>query len=295
MGAQLECKAYTRITLALDIVRRIESGEFRGYHELGIIKRQVSLHDTITVSEAKETAVVSDHPATPTDQTNICWKAVELMRQEFGVRSSACVRIDKNIPVQGGLAGGSADAAATLALLNRLWGLGLPKERLAALGRRLGMDVPYFFVGNAAFDSETGGDCRPIPTRLEFYFVLVVPRAGVSTAEAYNSIDYQSVCKRRDQTAEMERGLRENDAERVIAAVHNDFELSVFPKRPELARIKERLALEGAEAAFMTGSGACLVGLVRDPDAAARIARRFGQAPEVDCVLTCATKDAVFG
>ena len=104
----LTTRAYTRITLALDIVRKLSDGPLAGYHELGIVKHQIDLFDTISVVEADSTSLSCDHPLVPRDKTNICWRAVDLVKQKRGVVRNVAIAIQKNIPVMGGLAGGSA-------------------------------------------------------------------------------------------------------------------------------------------------------------------------------------------
>ena len=255
-------KSFTRITLALDIVRKIAAGPLQGYHELSIIKHRIGLYDTITVEEAKEARIVCGDPRVPTDGSNICLRALETMKKKYGIDKNAVITIEKNIPVMGGLAGGSANAATTIRLLDRLWDLGLGNDRMKGIGRMLGMDVPYFFSEATAFDTEAGGVLEPIPTSCRFDFLLVVPDFGVSTKEAYADINYELVNKKAPATAAMRQALLHNDKDAVIRTMHNDFELSVFKRYPELGRIKQRLLDLGCRSAAMTGSGSTVIGII---------------------------------
>ncbi len=273
--AKREAKSYTRITLALDIFGKLTSGAWKGYHELGIVKHQISLFDEIRISESNETAVVCRDPAVPSDQRNIGGTAVELVRQRFGIRQSVRVDINKNIPVEGGLAGGSTNAATVLMLLNDMWSLGLNANQLVDLGRTIGMDVPFYFFGKTAFDSEAGGVLQSIQTGLRFHFVLVQPPFGVSTKAAYGNLDYAHVAEKSSETACLRTALFENDSENALRCMHNDFEHSVFPAFPELVKIRDQLLEVGCVASFLSGSGSTMVGIAGEPELAVWIAGRM--------------------
>ncbi len=255
-------KSYTRITLALDIIRKIPDGPFRGYHELSIIKHPIGLFDVITVEESETTRIVCDNPSVPIDKNNICLTVLDRIRTLFAIDANVTITIEKNIPVMGGLAGGSANAATMLTMLDKLWGLHLTVERMIEIGRAVGMDVPFFFLEKTALDTEAGGVLEPIPTSCSFDFLLVVPPFGVSTKEAYATIDYRRVGKNSSSTDALKRALMASNASGVINNVHNDFELSVFSSYPELARIKQRLLDLGCTTAFMTGSGSTIAGII---------------------------------
>ena len=173
----LTAHSFTRVTLALDIIGKIDSGPLKGYHELSIIKHRIGLFDTLTVEESSATEIRCNNPLVPLDKTNSCRRALLAVGEALSVDINAVVTIDKKIPVMGGLAGGSANAATVIELVNTLWELGLTKEKMAEIGRTVGMDVPYFFTGNTAYDTEAGGILEPIPTPLTFDLVLVVLHA----------------------------------------------------------------------------------------------------------------------
>jgi len=281
--------AHARITLALDILRKLTSGPYAGYHELSIVKHQLSLHDTISIREWPEMKVECDDPTVPCDRTNICHRAADALKRKFGIDKNVNICIEKRIPVMGGMAGGSTDAAAALQALMELWNLQLPPSELVELARSLGMDVPYFFLGGTAVDSETTGEISPVLTGVSMVFVLVVPDFGVSTREAYAGIDYSRVAKDRGKTGDMLRAFEANDAEKVRAAMHNDFETSVFGRHPRLREIASELVAAGAVAACMSGSGSTMVGAAHDMDEAAAIAGFMEKRPSVRRVLTASS------
>jgi 4-diphosphocytidyl-2-C-methyl-D-erythritol kinase len=256
--------SYTRVTLALDIVRKIADGPYKGYHELGTIKHRIDLCDTISVEDASADAVDCDDPAVPQDGRNICLKIAELVREKCGIDRHVRISIKKRIPVMAGLAGGSANAATTLALLNKLWELRLPKAGLSALGRRAGMDVPYYFSSGTVFDSEAGMRLEPIETACSFIFLLACPDFGVSTKEAYDGIDYTTVGRRINATSGLRKALEAGEFDKAVSFMHNDFEFSVFKRFSYLSVLKQELLNAGCSAAFMTGSGSTVIGVARD-------------------------------
>ncbi len=258
--------SYTRLTLALDIVRKLTGGPYAGYHELGLIKQKISLGDTITIAESDEMSISCNHSGVPLDEANICWKAVDLIRSECGVGSDVSIDIHKVIPVQGGLAGGSTNAATVINLLDELWNIGLTYEDKVRLGRKLGMDVPFYFTGGTAFDSEATEVLDPFSHDMKLYFLLVVPPFGVSTADAYRGIDYDLVGKRISDTNKIKDVLQGKKYGDLIGLLHNDFELSVFPRYPELVNIRDSLLQCGADTSFMSGSGSTMVGVFSSID-----------------------------
>jgi 4-diphosphocytidyl-2-C-methyl-D-erythritol kinase len=275
-------KSFTRLTLGLDIIRRIPEGPLAGYHELNIIKHQIALYDIVSVEPASSMEIICDHPLVPRDKSNVCWRAVEMIRTIYGIGEYARIHILKNIPVQGGLAGGSANAATTISLLDRMWNLNLPISQKREIGRSIGMDVPFFFPGGTAFDTEATGILESIDTKLHFDFILYLPSFGVSTAIAYRTIDYSAIAQSQEKTRRMRLALEGDDALTVADTMHNDFEHSVFPQWPDLAAMKAELLAAGCLNAMMSGSGSSLIGLARDSDHAAGILGRIrGRAMHV--------------
>jgi 4-diphosphocytidyl-2-C-methyl-D-erythritol kinase len=271
--------SYTRITLALDIIKKLTEGKFAGFHELGIIKHQIDLGDTITIEKSADMKMFCNHPMVPNDETNICWQVADLLKKEFGINENVSIHIDKKIPVQGGLAGGSANAAETMKLLLELWGIDISIEKKITLSRKLGMDVPFYFYGKTAFDSEATGVLCPIENNcVKLNFILVIPPFGVSTKEAYSQIDYSKTGKNVDATQDLKNGLLTGNFEKIKKNMHNDFEQSVFLSHPEIFNIRNSLLNSGAGAAIMSGSGSTVVGLFADADAAEKVVGKFENA-----------------
>ncbi len=257
-------KSYTRITLSLDIIRKLKEGPYAGYHELNILKHQIDLHDVVSIKPSDTIGITCDHPEVPTDERNICWRIVEILKKEYDIAENVHIIIVKNIPVKGGLAGGSTNAATVLSLLNKYWQLNLNKEQFYTIAGKVGMDIPFYFIGGTAFDTEATGVLESIPTLCSFDFVLATPDFGVSTREAYNSIDYSRIGQDTDKTRKMRLALEAGNHEAVIALMHNDFEESVFKHYPQLKQIKEELLDAGCLNAVLSGSGSTIIGVVKD-------------------------------
>jgi 4-diphosphocytidyl-2-C-methyl-D-erythritol kinase len=270
--------SYTRLTLALDIIQKIPEGPLQGYHEMGIIKHQISLCDTLELREAEETSISCDVPEVPLGRDNICWQAAELMRRRFSKKSSFHITIQKRIPLQGGLAGGSANAATTISLINKAWGLGLPRKDLARLGREIGMDVPFYFYGNTAHDTEATGILTPLKCTTHLHFVLVTPGFGISTPRAFAHVNCSKTGRKTALTEEMKHHLQTGSYSGITACIHNDFELSLSNNYPALGEIQKKLMEYGCDAACITGSGSTVVGIAENKSTALYAARNFSHA-----------------
>ena len=220
--------------------------------------------DTLHVESWSHDQIECDNPLVPLDNNNICLKACELVRKQFGIDEPLKIVIEKRIPVMGGMAGGSANAAAMLAILNELWELHLTYEQFCVFGRQLGMDVPFFFTGKTAFDSEATGILEPVNTELKFYFVLALPGFGVSTKDAYSSLDYNRAGKDVLVTNRLRNALEQGSIEEAARCVHNDFEDLVFKRFPVLETIRAALLKAGCLAAGMSGSGSTMYGIAPD-------------------------------
>jgi 4-diphosphocytidyl-2-C-methyl-D-erythritol kinase len=271
----LSAKSYTRVTLALDIIRRLETGRFAGYHELHIVKHQIDLGDDISVESAPAISISCNNPIVPLDNRNLCWKCAEILMDKFAITEGVHISINKKIPVQGGLAGGSANAATTLMLLNDLWNLNLSNKELAQIGQDVGMDVPFYFTGGTAFDTESTGELYPIPTKFELSLVLLLPSFGVSTPIAYKGIDYTRIGHDCQKTNLLMHALKSDDVQSVAENMHNDFELSVFKSHPDLAGLKQEMLDAGCSGVIMSGSGSTLLGIAESNHHAQKVCSKL--------------------
>lgn len=194
------------------------------------------------------------------------------------------LRLTKRIPIAAGMAGGSADAAAALVALDRLWGGELGRDRLQRLAAGLGADVPFCVVGGTALATGTGTDTTQVLARERFHWVVGIDAAPLSTAEVYAVRDElgPSADVGPDRVLQ---ALRAGDVALLGAALHNDLEVAALHLRPGLAEGREALLAAGAVAAIVSGSGPTLLGLARDADDARAIAERVaGRFARVEVV-----------
>ena len=244
-----------------------------GYHEIRTVFQTIELHDTITCgAKVGPFTLKCRTPGVPLDDTNlICRAAAGLWTAlgRAGEPRDAVVTIEKNIPIQAGLGGGSADAAAALQALARLWG-GTPLLLLREVAAGVGADVPFFLSGGTALGLGRGEEIYPLVDLPVHWVVVLHPPYGVSTAEAYAWYD-------EDRAA----GIRESRELQILpvpwptraAQMINDLEPPVVRRHPDIGGLKAALREAGAVAAAMTGSGSAVFGLFRGREAAARVLR----------------------
>jgi len=265
MNRVLSCPAPAKLNLFLHVVGRRADG----YHLLQTLFRFIDLQDVMRF-ELREDGVVrriSEIAGVPESQ-DLCVRAARLLQTETGCSLGVDIGLEKHIPRGGGLGGGSSDAATTLIALNRLWSLGLSRERLMQLGLRLGADVPVFVFGENAFAEGVGERLQAMALPPAWYVVLFPP-VHVPTADIFAQPELT-----RDTVSLKMRALSEQ-LERNDAQLHNDLQAVVCKHYPEVARYLDALAAFGP--AMMTGSGACLFAGFSGKDAAEAALRQLPQ------------------
>jgi 4-diphosphocytidyl-2-C-methyl-D-erythritol kinase len=263
---RLVTRAHAKVNLDL----RVLGTRPDGYHELRTVFQAIALHDTLISAERPGPFLVKCRTAgVPPDEGNLVWQAAAGLWKALGRSGAprdAVVTIEKKIPMQAGLGGGSADAAAALLALARLWG-GAPLTLLREVGMAIGADVSFFLSGGTALGLGLGEEIYPLVDLPPHWIVIVHPPFGVSTAEAYSWYDD-------DRTA----GLKETRELQMLpvpwptraAQMINDLEPPVVRRHPEIIGLKSSLREAGAVAAAMSGSGSAVFGLFRSRAAAAR-------------------------
>jgi len=237
-----------------------------GYHELTTVFHAVSLLDEVTVRNADVLSVEMSGEGVeslPTDERNLAWRAAELMAEHVGRAPDVAISIEKAIPVAGGMAGGSADAAAVLVAINTLWELGVPRRDLHALAAQLGSDVPFALHGGTALGTGRGEELATVLARSTFHWVLAFADDGLSTPAVFSEID-----RLRDTAgAGRDRPPRLDDPEPVLAALAsgdpaelapllgNDLQPAALSLDPALRRTLRAGADVGALAGIVSGSG----------------------------------------
>lgn len=260
-------RAYAKINLGLQILAK----RLDGYHEIETVFHQVNLFDEIELIPNDEgTRLTCDNPDVPFDERNLCVKAVALVQKITGVRDGVDIVLRKRIPLGAGLGGGSADAAAVLKGLRKLWGLDISNDELRSLASSLGSDVPFFIDGGTAYATGRGEVLDPLEPEIPYWILLVTPAVHVSTAWAYGHVTLNPNVRRENLKALISEHMKEPRV--LVNRLRNDFEPLVFRHYPEVLRAKELLVRGGADFALMSGSGSSVFGFFSDATYAKELA-----------------------
>jgi 4-diphosphocytidyl-2-C-methyl-D-erythritol kinase len=278
-------RAHAKINLDL----RVLGTRPDGFHELRTVFQSLALHDVLTCRARRGAfAITCRNPHVPTDESNLVWKAARALWKAAGYSGEprdTTVRLEKQIPMQAGLGGGSADGAAALLALARLWAGGVDAQLLRDLAADLGADVPFFLWGGTALGLGRGEEIYPLVDLPRHHAMLVMPTFGVSTAEAYSWYDEERASGFRIGD-ELGRGFGARDLQVLpvpwpsrAAQMINDLEGPVARRHPEIVQVKLQLRQAGAVGASMSGSGSAIYGLFRTragAHAAAQTVKRPG-------------------
>ena len=277
MSAEVRVTAPAKINLCLGV------GQVRddGYHPLATVYQAVGLLDEVVLRPADvDDLTVSgdgvDVSDVPTDEDNLVLRAVRLLAEHHEEELHVAVHVRKRIPVAGGLAGGSADAAAALVGADTLFGLHTPREELLELAARLGSDVPFCLLGGTAMGSGRGELVAPVMTRGEYWWVIVPDSRGLSTPEVYGEFDRLHAglaVPEPEVPDDLLAGLRAGDAEQLGAALENDLQRAALSLRPDLADLLAAGRLASAHGALVSGSGPTTVFLCDGPEHAQAVDR----------------------
>jgi 4-diphosphocytidyl-2-C-methyl-D-erythritol kinase len=245
--------APAKINLFLDILRKRPDG----YHDLGTAFQTIDAGDTLEASLRKDTSITlsynakQDYPV----ESDLVYKAAHLLQNTYGVKMGVDLYLSKTMPIGAGLGGGSADAAAALRLLNRLWGLSLSSKELESLGVRLGADVPFLVEGGLSFAEGIGERLTPMPPLSpsnSLILLIATPQCAVPTKAAYAGV--------KPSGEDRWNQWKSNYVSTAIPELYNKFEESVLPQFPLIAEMKKDFLAYGAIASLMSGSGASVFG-----------------------------------
>jgi 4-diphosphocytidyl-2-C-methyl-D-erythritol kinase len=268
-------RAHAKINLDL----RVLGTRSDGFHELRTVFQAISLHDVITcVPRPGPFAIECTVPGVPLDSSNLVWRAAAALWRALrrtGDLRDVVVHLDKRIPLEAGLGGGSADAAATLVALARLWRVAVRPVQLTDVAAMLGADVPFFLAGGTALGLGRGDEIYPLADLPRHWIVLLIPGFGVSTSEAYGWWDAERELARGPSTQEPQYvpGPWPSRAAQMI----NDLEAPIARHHPEIDQMKAALRRAGAVAAAMSGSGSAVFGLFQKrSEAQAAVGRLSG-------------------
>ena len=257
----MKVKAYAKINLALDVVRKREDG----YHDLEMVMAPISLHDLIYIDIIDEGIIIeSNNIRMPTDERNIMYKVAKRLIDDYHLNAGVKIFIYKHIPTQAGLAGGSADGAAVLRAMNRLFRLNLSMEKLAEIGKDIGADIPFCVYEQMAFVGGIGEQLDFIEHDFNCHILLVKPRRGVSTQKCFGMLDLKNAVH--PDIRSMVKAIEDNDYDGVVNNLGNTLEAPSLVLVPEIDKIKKELIELGFDGSLMSGSGSCVFGLTKDED-----------------------------
>lgn len=252
----MKLKAYGKINISLDVVGKREDG----YHLLRMIMQTVDIYDELTFEPCDEGIhIACNKEGIPTDNRNLVYKAIELFKNTYGVQGGVKVHINKNIPMEAGMAGGSTDAAAALRAMRDLYNPQVSDEELMKLGVKIGADVPYCIIGGTALCEGIGEVITPLRPFQGKVLLVVKPNFGVSTVGVYKSFDINEV-KNHPNTEELIKAMEKDDVSYVAKNMMNLLEQVTIKNHKEIQEIKDFMLEEGSLGAMMTGSGPTVFG-----------------------------------
>lgn len=265
-------KAFAKINLGLDVIRKRADG----YHEVRMIMQTVQLCDQIRIytTDKKIIRGKSSLPWLPVNENNLVYKAAKLMTEEFGIEKGVFIKLEKKIPTAAGLAGGSSDAAAVMRAMNRMMGLGVPKEELMRHAVKIGADVPYCIMGGTALAEGIGEELTPLARMPRCWILLAKPNISVSTKFVYTNLKADQLSVHPDIDGQI-KALEQGDLRTLARKMENVLETVTVTAYPVIEEIKQKMMQLGALKAMMSGSGPTVFGVFEDEERARTAYRKM--------------------
>ena len=252
-------RAYAKINLCLDVVRRREDG----YHDLRMIMVPVDFYDVVDLVPADETTMSLNRSYLPVNDKNTVIKAIHVMQEKCGFTQNFACTLQKHIPTQAGLAGGSADAAAAIRMINQIMKLDLSVEEMIDVAKEVGADVPFCTINRPALVEGIGEKIQPFSCHSDFGILLVKPRRGVSTKAAFGGLNFDTI--QHPDVDGMKTALENGDYEGMISRLGNSLEEISLQLVEEIRDVKEQLTELGFDGVLMSGSGSTVFGITKSP------------------------------
>ena len=271
--------ACAKLNLALKITGRRPDG----YHELDMVMQEISLCDQISIKKSDVLRVESDKPLPP---DNTLGKAARVFFEYARVRGGADIYVQKNIPAQAGLGGGSSDGAAVLKALNTLYDTGFDIGELIGLGMRVGADVPFFILGGCARARGIGEVLAPLQSNLRAAYLLAKPAGGVNTKEAYEA--YHRLEKTDTDIEGVIQAVKAGDIRRYTSCASNDLAPAAMHLCPDIKKILSEM--KSAACVLVTGSGSCVFGAYADKKTALEEKERLSEYPFIDFIYVAESR-----
>ena len=278
---EIVIESFGKINLALDVLYKREDN----YHEINTIMQEISLRDRLTFTDEKEDIIIeSEDKEMPLDSTNLVYQAWEKMKSTYGINRGLRVKIEKNIPIAAGLAGGSSNCAATLKAINQIWDLKVSQKELMTIGKSLGADIPFCILGGTVQAKGIGEDLttlRPFKDRL---ILLANPGFGISTEYAYKQVDLNANYYDIDTIV---KSIEEDNTYQVASKLKNKLEESIIKEHPIIDEIKTIMIQNGALGSLMSGSGPTVFGIFDNQEKLETAKTKLSQS--IEKVSSCKT------
>ena len=257
----MKLRAFAKINLGLDVIRRREDG----YHDVRMIMQTIQMYDQLEMEKksSKGIALMTNLSYIPVNENNLVYKAAKLLMEQYQIQEGVSIHLNKFIPVAAGMAGGSSDAAAALVGMNKLFRLGMSKEELMKVGVKIGADVPYCIMRGTALSDGIGEKLTALPSLPACYILIGKPGVSVSTKFVYTNLKLDEKTKHPDIDGMLD-ALQRQDLYGITDRMENVLESVTVPAYPVIQEIKDRMKAHGALNALMSGSGPTVFGIFDD-------------------------------
>ncbi len=269
---EIYLKAYGKINLALDVLRRREDG----YHDVKMVMQTVGIYDGVDIkkTDTGKIEIETNLFYLPTNEDNIVYKAAKLLFDEFDIKSGLLIKLKKFIPVSAGMAGGSTDAASVMFGVNKLFDLGLSNRELMERGVKIGADVPYCIMRGTALSEGIGEKLTRLSDVPECPVLIAKPPINVSTKFVYENLKLDDSIVHPDIDG-MVDAIKRNDIEGIASRMGNVLESVTIKEYPEIQKLKDIMIEENAINSLMSGSGPTVFGLFKNEEDAYRAKERI--------------------
>ncbi|MDY6046324.1 MAG: 4-(cytidine 5'-diphospho)-2-C-methyl-D-erythritol kinase [Anaerobutyricum sp.] len=278
MAQPLELKAYAKVNLGIDVIGKRPDG----YHEVRMIMQTVKLYDRITMEKNDSGNIIlsTNLPYLPVNEKNLVYRAIDMIRNAYGITDGVTASIVKRIPIAAGMAGGSSDAAAAFVGMNQLFHLGITQQELMDYGVKLGADIPYCIMRGTALSEGIGEILTPLPPIPNCWFLIVKPTFSMSTKFVYENLHLDEIAVHPDIDG-MKEALYQRDLIGVTDRMENVLEQVTKKHYPAIGEIKDIMRKEGALNALMSGSGSTVFGIFKSKETAEKAAAACHEHPSV--------------
>ena len=278
MAQPLELKAYAKVNLGIDVIGKRPDG----YHEVRMIMQTVKLYDRITMEKNDSGNIIlsTNLPYLPVNEKNLVYRAIDMIRNAYGITDGVTASIVNRIPIAAGMAGGSSDAAAAFVGMNQLFHLGITQQELMDYGVKLGADIPYCIMRGTALSEGIGEILTPLPPIPNCWFLIVKPTFSMSTKFVYENLYLDEIAVHPDIDG-MKEALYQRDLIGVTDRMENVLEQVTKKHYPAIGEIKDIMRKEGALNALMSGSGSTVFGIFKSKETAEKAAAACHEHPSV--------------